>query len=92
MFMDPEKIAADEAWPRPLSLRVLRGFLGLTTYYLKFIAGYGKVVRAINSTAETRGSWWTVMRQAPGLGLFYTREREPLLSLAGQLHPITISY
>lgn len=39
--MDPSKIAVVESWPRHRSLRPLRGFLGLTGYYRKFIAGYG---------------------------------------------------
>lgn len=39
MTMDNSKIAAVEAWPRSRTLRALRGFLGLTGCYRKFIAG-----------------------------------------------------
>ena len=42
--MDPAKVEAVEAWPWPTTTRTLRGFLGLTGYYRKFIACYGGVV------------------------------------------------
>jgi hypothetical protein len=41
--MDPSKVEAVAAWPPPRSLRALWGFLGLTGYYRKFIAGYDAV-------------------------------------------------
>jgi hypothetical protein len=35
--MDPEKVSAVKAWPKPWTVRALRGFLGLMGYYWKFI-------------------------------------------------------
>jgi hypothetical protein len=45
--MDPDKIEAVDSWPTPRMVRALRGFLGLTGYYWKFIARYGDVVRPL---------------------------------------------
>lgn len=41
--MDPAKISAVLRWPPPTSLKSVRGFLGLTGYYSRFIRNYGKI-------------------------------------------------
>ena len=40
---DPEKVRAVSEWPRPITLRDLRGFLSLSGYYRRFLKGYAEV-------------------------------------------------
>ena len=40
---DPNKVQAMLHWPLPTSLKALRGLLGLTGYYHRFVANYGKI-------------------------------------------------
>jgi hypothetical protein len=41
--MDPDKISAMAAWPKPRTMHALRWFLSLTGYYHKFIPQYGEM-------------------------------------------------
>lgn len=38
--MDELKVSAVKEWPRPTNVKQVRGFLGLTGYYRRFIKSY----------------------------------------------------
>lgn len=45
--MDHEKVEAIITWEEPKMLKALRGFLGLTGYYKRFVKDYDKIARPL---------------------------------------------
>ena len=57
---DPEKIQLVKDWPTPTTLRHVRGFLGLTGYYRKFIKDYAKIATPLTSLMKKNQRFvWT---------------------------------
>jgi hypothetical protein len=52
--LDPKKITANQEWPKPSTVTAMRCFLGMTSYYQRFIQSYEKVVNPLTDT--TKGS------------------------------------
>ncbi|XP_026417263.1 uncharacterized protein LOC113312740 [Papaver somniferum] len=78
---DLDKVEVMLNWPQPQNLKQLRGFLGLTGYYRKFIKGYGNICKPLTEMLKKNSFFWkndvlttfssikSAMTQAPVLAL-----------------------
>jgi hypothetical protein len=57
--MDAEKIKAIKAWLPPRTVHIVCGFLGLTSYYRKFIHSYGDITTPLTPILKCDMFSWT---------------------------------
>jgi len=56
--VDPNKVKSVREWPMPQNTKGVRGFLGQTGYYRKFIQDYGKRAKPLTELTKKGGFKW----------------------------------
>jgi hypothetical protein len=79
---DPSKVRAILDWPRPTTLRALRGFLGLAGYYRKFVRNFGILVHPLTELLKKDVPFvWTDAQQTAFSALQSALSSTPVLAL-----------
>lgn len=79
--VDEAKVQCVRQWPTPKNVKGVRGFLGLTGYYRKFIKDYGKIAKPLTELTKKDNFGWNEEAQKAFDTLKICLTTAPLLSL-----------
>jgi hypothetical protein len=55
---EPEKVRAAREWPTLMDKHEIRSFLGLCTYYRRFISGFANIAKLLTTLTEEKQAFF----------------------------------
>lgn len=89
--VDQSKINAILDWPSPSSVTELRGFLGLTGYYRKFVRNYGILAQPLTTLLKKGHFFWSAEAEAAFIALKNAMTATPTLAVPNFNEPFIIT-
>ena len=88
--IDETKIQAIKQWAVPTSIKQLRAFLGLASYYRKFIRNFAMLVAPLTDLLEKDAFHWSTKSQQAFDSLKTTLTHAPMLALPNFAKPFIL--
>ncbi|CAJ2656973.1 unnamed protein product [Trifolium pratense] len=79
--VDPTKVQCILDWPKPRNVKGVRGFLGLTGYYRKFIRDYEKIAKPLTELTKKDNFHWGVEAEKAFAEMKHIMTSPPVLLL-----------
>ena len=88
----PEKVKAVVNWPRPQSVHDIRSFLGLASYYRRFIHGFSQIAGPLTELTRSKAKWrWESAQENSFLALKISLATAPVLRLPDFEHQFVVT-
>jgi hypothetical protein len=88
--MDKDKVQAVHDWPVPKNIKQLRGFLGLTGYYRRFIKSYAKIAAPLTDLLKKESYVWNEQAEVAFQQLKAAMTSGPVLALPNFQKPFIL--
>ncbi|XP_027166082.1 uncharacterized protein LOC113766055 [Coffea eugenioides] len=84
---DPSKVECMVNWLEPTDVKALRGFLGLTGYYKRFVKNYGSIAKPLTDLLKEDGFVWNKEANASNqaIGAVIMQQGQPIAYMSQTL-------
>ena len=87
-----KKVKAVVNWPRPQSVHDIRSFLGLASYYRRFIHGFSQIAGPLTELTRSKAKWhWDDAQENSFLALKISLATAPVLRLPDFDHQFVVT-
>jgi len=91
MATDPSKISLVKDWPEPRDVYEIRLFLGLASYYRRFVPTFAEIVAPLHAlTAKNKKFEWTTQCDRAITKLRYGLVSSPILAMPNDTDPFLL--